>query len=169
VPIYDYDCTACGKRTEVIHRINEPGPKFCPVCGTEGSMRKAFSAPSILFKGSGWAKVDRRSTSGGSATKAPAGEKSGDGGSSGGGSGDGGSSGGGSSGGGSGDGAGGSGASSGTSGSKTTGESNRGEGRESSRESSGGSPAETKRESGSESSASSSDSAKGRGPTGGSD
>jgi putative FmdB family regulatory protein len=164
VPIYDYDCTACGKRTEVIHRINEPGPKFCPVCGTEGSMRKAFSAPSILFKGSGWAKVDRRSTSGGSATKAPAGEKSGDGGSSGGGSGDGGSS-----GGGSGDGAGGSGASSGTSGSKTTGESNRGAGRESSRESSGGSTAETKRESGSGSSASSSDSAKGRGPTGGSD
>ena len=66
MPIYDYSCGTCGRVTEVIHGINDEGPKFCPNCGAEGRMRKALSAPAIVFKGSGWAKVDRRSSSGGS-------------------------------------------------------------------------------------------------------
>jgi putative FmdB family regulatory protein len=59
VPVYDYVCSACRHRTEVIHGINEVGPRFCPACGAEGTMRKGFSTPSIVFKGSGWAKKDR--------------------------------------------------------------------------------------------------------------
>jgi len=71
VPIYDYACTNCGQVTEVIHGINDNGPRFCPNCGAEGTMKKALSAPAIVFKGSGWAKVDRRSSSGSSSgTKA---------------------------------------------------------------------------------------------------
>ena len=64
MPIYDYACTVCGRVTEVIHGINAEGPRFCPACGAEGSMRKAVSSPSIVFKGSGWAKLDRRGSSG---------------------------------------------------------------------------------------------------------
>ena len=60
MPIYEYLCRACGHRTEILHGINEPGPQFCPACGAEGKLRKAISAPSIVFKGSGWAKKDRR-------------------------------------------------------------------------------------------------------------
>jgi putative FmdB family regulatory protein len=60
MPIYDYTCSACGRKTEVVHGINDGGPKFCPACGAEGTMRKAFSMPSVHFKGSGWAKKDRR-------------------------------------------------------------------------------------------------------------
>ncbi len=67
MPIYDYTCTACDHRADILHGINDPGPKFCPSCGREGTMRKVFSAPSIHFKGSGWAKKDR---GGGGATKA---------------------------------------------------------------------------------------------------
>jgi putative FmdB family regulatory protein len=63
VPIYDYACSNCGRVTEVIHGIYAPGPKFCPECGAEGTMRKALSTPAIVFKGSGWAKVDRRASS----------------------------------------------------------------------------------------------------------
>jgi putative FmdB family regulatory protein len=67
VPIYDYICGVCGQRTEVIHGINAPSPQFCPACGAEGSLRKGFVAPTVHFKGSGWAKKDRstanRSTS----------------------------------------------------------------------------------------------------------
>jgi putative FmdB family regulatory protein len=63
VPIYDYVCSNCGHLTEVVHGIHDGGPKFCPNCGTEGSMTKAFAAPAIHFKGSGWAKKDRSSTS----------------------------------------------------------------------------------------------------------
>jgi putative FmdB family regulatory protein len=61
VPIYDYDCTSCGRRIEVFHGIHAPGPGTCEVCG--GTMRKAMSPPAIVFKGSGWAKVDARSGS----------------------------------------------------------------------------------------------------------
>ncbi len=68
MPIYDYTCSACSHVTEVIHGINDHGPRFCPSCGAEGTMRKALTAPAIVFKGSGWAKVDRRSTSGGTAS-----------------------------------------------------------------------------------------------------
>ena len=69
MPIYDYVCASCGQVTEVIHGINAPGPNFCPVCGKEGTLRKSFAAPAVLFKGSGWAKKDRSSSSG-SRTKA---------------------------------------------------------------------------------------------------
>jgi putative FmdB family regulatory protein len=62
MPIYDYTCSNCGQRTEVIHGINDSGPRFCPNCGAEGTLRKAFSTPAILFKGSGWAKKDRAAT-----------------------------------------------------------------------------------------------------------
>ena len=65
MPIYDYTCRACGSVTEVIHGIHDQGPRYCPSCGAEGTMRKALTAPAIVFKGSGWAKVDRRSSSGG--------------------------------------------------------------------------------------------------------
>ena len=58
MPIYDYLCSNCGHLTEVVHGINDPGPKFCPECGAEGTMTKAFAPPTIHFKGTGWAKND---------------------------------------------------------------------------------------------------------------
>ena len=62
MPIYDYVCSACHRLTEVVHGIEAEGPRFCPECGAEGTMTKVFSAPSIHFKGSGWAKKDRGSS-----------------------------------------------------------------------------------------------------------
>ena len=62
MPIYDYICSNCKHRTEVIHGINAPGPRFCPSCGAEGTLKKGFNTPAILFKGSGWAKKDRAAT-----------------------------------------------------------------------------------------------------------
>jgi putative FmdB family regulatory protein len=61
MPVYDYTCSACGHLTEVVHGIHDNGPRFCPECGAEGTMTKAFAAPAIHFKGSGWAKKDRSS------------------------------------------------------------------------------------------------------------
>jgi putative FmdB family regulatory protein len=75
MPIYEYLCRACGHRTEILHGINDPGPNFCPACGAEGTLRKAISAPSVVFKGSGWAKKDRRAVpAGGAKSKASEGE-----------------------------------------------------------------------------------------------
>lgn len=62
MPIYDYTCAKCGHLVEVIHGMGEGGPRFCPSCGAEGTMRKGFAAPAVHFKGSGWAKKDRSST-----------------------------------------------------------------------------------------------------------
>jgi len=63
VPIYEYVCSACAHRADILHGHSEPGPHFCLECGAEGTMRKAFAPPTIVFKGSGWAKKDRRSSS----------------------------------------------------------------------------------------------------------
>ncbi|NJD27000.1 MAG: zinc ribbon domain-containing protein [Chloroflexi bacterium] len=64
MPIYEYRCTACDHLAEVIHGINDPGPRFCESCGAEGTMRKGFGTPAVLYKGSGWARKDRPSRSG---------------------------------------------------------------------------------------------------------
>ena len=73
MPIYDYLCSNCGERTEVIHGIDAPGPRFCPACGAEHTLRKAFAPPTVHFKGSGWAKKDRSSSKSKAASKPDAG------------------------------------------------------------------------------------------------
>ena len=60
MPVYDYICTSCRHRFEVFHGLNEAGPHQCPLC--DGAVTRAFAPPTIHFKGSGWAKKDRRAT-----------------------------------------------------------------------------------------------------------
>jgi putative FmdB family regulatory protein len=68
MPAYDYDCAACGRRFEVVHGVHVDGPTTCPLCG-KGPVRKAISAPAVHYKGSGWAKKERRApVSSGSST-----------------------------------------------------------------------------------------------------
>ncbi len=71
MPLYDYDCAACGRRVEVIHGVHADGPTECPNCGS-GPLRKAIAAAAVHFKGSGWAKRDRRSAASSSSTKGSA-------------------------------------------------------------------------------------------------
>ncbi|OGO58721.1 MAG: hypothetical protein A2V85_15005 [Chloroflexi bacterium RBG_16_72_14] len=71
MPIYEYICTDCDHRSDILHGINDPGPHFCPSCGKAGTMRKLFAPPTIHYKGSGWAKKDR-GASGARSTKAAA-------------------------------------------------------------------------------------------------
>ncbi|MCA1581982.1 MAG: hypothetical protein LC796_11455 [Acidobacteria bacterium] len=56
MPIYEYLCQKCGRKTEVIQNHSDPPPKKCPHCG--GAVKKAFSAPAIQFKGSGFYITD---------------------------------------------------------------------------------------------------------------
>ena len=76
MPLYDYDCAACGRRFEVIHGVHADGPTTCPLCG-KGPVRKAITAAAIHYKGSGWAKKERRASTSSGHSKS-----SGDGGSS---------------------------------------------------------------------------------------
>ena len=61
MPLYDYQCAACGRRFEAVHGIHAEGPSSCPLC-SGGPVSKAFAPPAIHFKGSGWAKKDRSAT-----------------------------------------------------------------------------------------------------------
>lgn len=80
MPIYEYVCTTCDHRADILHGINDPGPNYCPSCGQEGTMRKQFAAPAIHYKGSGWAKKDRGSSSRGArGSSTPAGHRTDDG------------------------------------------------------------------------------------------
>jgi putative FmdB family regulatory protein len=56
MPLYEYQCDACGHRFETIQKFSDPPPTECPKCG--GTVRKLQSAPAIQFKGSGWYITD---------------------------------------------------------------------------------------------------------------
>ena len=60
MPIYEYSCTACNERHEIIQKISDPPAEHCPKCG--GELRKLISSPAIQFKGSGFYKTDYAST-----------------------------------------------------------------------------------------------------------
>jgi len=67
MPIYEYQCTKCNDRTEVIQKFTDPPYAVCDKCG--GDVRKLMSAPAIQFKGSGFYKTDYASTPSKSETK----------------------------------------------------------------------------------------------------
>jgi putative FmdB family regulatory protein len=56
VPLYEYKCLKCGRRTEKIESVAGPHLKKCPHCG--GKVEAMISAPAIQFKGSGWYVTD---------------------------------------------------------------------------------------------------------------
>jgi putative FmdB family regulatory protein len=62
VPTYDYRCSSCGERVEIVHPIVGGPPDTCPSCGAFGTLRKAFAPPTIHFKGTGWAKKERHAS-----------------------------------------------------------------------------------------------------------
>lgn len=56
MPLYEYKCLKCGRKTEKIENVAGPHLKKCPHCG--GKVEALFSAPAIQFKGSGWYVTD---------------------------------------------------------------------------------------------------------------
>jgi len=61
MPIYEYQCSQCKERHEVIQRFSDAPMSHCPSCG--GDMKKLPSSPAIQFKGSGFYKTDYASAS----------------------------------------------------------------------------------------------------------
>ena len=72
MPIYEYQCAACGQVTEKWQKISEPPLTVCPVCG--GGLSKLISSCAFHLKGSGWYVTDY----GGSRTGVAAAEKAGE-------------------------------------------------------------------------------------------
>ena len=56
MPLYEYECDACGGRFEVIQKFSET-TEVCRKCG-KGPVRRLMSSPAIQFKGSGFYITD---------------------------------------------------------------------------------------------------------------
>jgi putative FmdB family regulatory protein len=56
MPLYEYQCEACGHVFEVIRKFSDPPLETCQRCS--GAVRKLLSSPAIQFKGSGWYITD---------------------------------------------------------------------------------------------------------------
>lgn len=52
MPLYEYECTACHRRTEKIQKFSDPELTVCPHCG--GPLERTITAAAISFKGGGW-------------------------------------------------------------------------------------------------------------------
>ncbi len=57
MPIYDFQCSSCGHKAEVMRKISAASVDFCPECGAE-AFSKQLSAPSFQLSGSGWYATD---------------------------------------------------------------------------------------------------------------
>jgi putative FmdB family regulatory protein len=56
MPLYEYECTKCGEKIEVIRLFSDPPLTVCPNCG--GKLTKLLSSPAFQFKGSGFYLTD---------------------------------------------------------------------------------------------------------------
>ena len=56
VPIYEYQCTNCGRTVEVMQRITDKPLIKCPTC--KGTLRRLISLTSFQLKGTGWYATD---------------------------------------------------------------------------------------------------------------
>ncbi|HKY89664.1 MAG TPA: zinc ribbon domain-containing protein [Nevskiaceae bacterium] len=60
MPLYEYGCGACGKVSEISHRMSDPPAVDCPVCG-KPQLSKLVSAAGFRLKGAGWYETDFKS------------------------------------------------------------------------------------------------------------
>ena len=57
MPLYEYECDACGRRFEKIQKFSDSPLEVCELCG-KGPVHKLMSSPAIQFKGTGWYITD---------------------------------------------------------------------------------------------------------------
>ena len=56
MPRYDYQCTSCDHRFELVQSFKEAGSGTCPECSGDG--RRVFHAVPVIYKGSGFYTTD---------------------------------------------------------------------------------------------------------------
>jgi putative FmdB family regulatory protein len=57
MPIYEYQCEACGHRLEKLQKISDEPLRHCPACGAP-KLTKLVSAAAFRLKGAGWYETD---------------------------------------------------------------------------------------------------------------
>jgi len=56
MPIYAYQCQACGQEIEAIQKISDAPLTECTSC--KGELKKMLTAPSFRLSGTGWYETD---------------------------------------------------------------------------------------------------------------
>lgn len=57
MPIYEYQCQACGHELESLQKISDAPLTECPSCG-KPALKKLISAAGFRLKGGGWYETD---------------------------------------------------------------------------------------------------------------
>ena len=71
MPIYEYQCTACGQRHDALQKISDAPLTDCPACG-EVALSKVLTAAGFQLKGSGWYATDFKSSPAAAKSETPA-------------------------------------------------------------------------------------------------
>ncbi len=56
MPLYEYECSVCSHRFEVIQKFSDDPLTVCGECG--GTVSRLVCSPAIQFKGTGWYVTD---------------------------------------------------------------------------------------------------------------
>lgn len=62
MPIYEYECKACGHQHEAIQKMSDDALTDCPECG-KPELTRLISAAGFRLKGGGWYETDFKSGS----------------------------------------------------------------------------------------------------------
>lgn len=57
MPLYEYECTKCGKNFEALQKFSDAPLTTCSLCGG-GPVNKRLSRTSFQLKGNGWYATD---------------------------------------------------------------------------------------------------------------
>ncbi len=57
MPIYAFECDACGHRFDRLQKLSDPDPETCEKCGAS-RVRRSITAAAFRLKGGGWYETD---------------------------------------------------------------------------------------------------------------
>ncbi|MEO7052282.1 MAG: zinc ribbon domain-containing protein [Rhodanobacter sp.] len=57
MPIYAFECAACGHDFDRLQKLSDADPTDCPVCA-KPELRRQLTAPQFRLSGSGWYETD---------------------------------------------------------------------------------------------------------------
>ncbi|MDQ1092343.1 putative FmdB family regulatory protein [Xanthomonas sacchari] len=57
MPIYAFQCAACGHSFDRLQKLSDPDPETCPSCAAP-AVKRQLTAPAFRLSGSGWYETD---------------------------------------------------------------------------------------------------------------
>jgi putative FmdB family regulatory protein len=57
MPIYAFECAACGHSFDKLQKLSDPDPTACPACNAD-AIKRQLTAPAFRLAGGGWYETD---------------------------------------------------------------------------------------------------------------